>query len=201
MNILLCGDSFVSDWSVKHKDQSGWCNWLAKEHHVVNLAQAGVGEYKIMKQILSADLNKFDAVIISHGSPNRVYCTVHPIHENDPLHKDADLIYADIKEHAESNFDADTGVRYYERYFDFDHYRDISNLCCMEILNHLGQYPHLNQFHIENFANQHKYDFLTSSYNINELLTKHYGTFCHMDQEGNQKLYKIITTWIESIKE
>ena len=71
MNILLCGDSFVSDWSVKHKDQSGWCNWLAKEHHVVNLAQAGVGEYKIMKQILSADLNKFDAVIISHGSPNR----------------------------------------------------------------------------------------------------------------------------------
>jgi hypothetical protein len=199
MKILICGDSFTADWSVLDKDLVGWCNWLANAHKVTNLAQAGVGEYKIMKQVLSVDLNQYDAIIISHGSPNRVYCTTHPIHEQSPLHKNADLIYADIKEHANSNSDAETGVRYYERYFDFEYYKDISNLCCMEILNHLGQYPHLSQFHIENFANLHKYDFLPESYNINQLLTKHYGSVCHLDDEGNRKLYGVISDWIHAI--
>lgn len=200
MNILLCGDSFVSDWSVKYPERTGWCNWLSKDHTVTNLAQAGVGEYKILKQIQSADLNAFDAIIISHGSPNRVYCTVHPIHNNDPLHRYADLIYADIKEHASTNLDADIATKYYERYFDFDYYRDLSQLCCWEILNILGDYPHLSQFHIENYGNNHKYDMLPDSFNINNLLKKYYGDTCHLNEEGNKKLYNVITSWLNEIK-
>lgn len=200
MKILLIGDSFVADWSVKYPERSGWCNWLAKEHEVTNLAQAGVGEYKILKQIRSANLKDFDAVIISHGSPNRVYCAVHPIYNNDPLHHHADLIYADIKEHEATNADADVAIKYYERYFDFDYYRDVANMCCWEILSTLGNYPHLNQFHIENYANKHKYDMLPDSFNINDLLKKHYGNTCHLNDEGNKKLYNIITKWLDELE-
>lgn len=198
MNILICGDSFACDWSVKSPELSGWCLWLAKDHNVTNLAQAGVGEYKVLKQLQSVDLAKYDAVIISHSSPNRVYCTDHPIHKGDPLHGESDLIYSDISEHQDDP-DALIGVKYFERYFDFDYYKDMANMCCMEILNTLGQYPHINQFHIQNFYNKHKYADLPEFFNINELLSKHPGNFGHLDDTGNKKLYNIITTWLNKV--
>ena len=106
MKILICGDSFAADWSIKYPERLGWCNWLSENHSVTNIAQAGAGEYKLLKQIQATDLNKFDAVIVSHASPNRLYCTAHPVHNNDVLHHNADLIYADIKDHAATNADA-----------------------------------------------------------------------------------------------
>ena len=36
-------------------------------HNVTNVAQAGVSEYKILKQIRNADLDNYDAVIVSHN--------------------------------------------------------------------------------------------------------------------------------------
>ena len=46
-NILIIGDSFAADWTVKYPTVVGWPNLLAKNYNVVNLAQAGAGEYKI----------------------------------------------------------------------------------------------------------------------------------------------------------
>jgi len=48
MKILICGDSFAADWTVKYPGQ-GWPNMLAQQHEIVNLAQAGCSEYKIFK--------------------------------------------------------------------------------------------------------------------------------------------------------
>ena len=150
MKILLCGDSFASNWQVKCPNSTGWVNLLANQYNVTNLAQSAVGEYKILKQVQSVDLNKFDAIIVSHTSPNRIHCTYHPIHNQDPLYKNADLIYSDVLDHAHKSADCRLAVDFFERYFDLEHAEEVNNLICMEILNILGQYPKVTQLHLAN---------------------------------------------------
>ena len=100
-NILIIGDSFAADWSTKYKDYLGWPTLLAQSHTVTNLAQAGVSEHKIYKQLCSVqDLSVYDVVIVAHTSPFRVPTKRHPMHSKDVLHKDADLIYTDIEYHS-----------------------------------------------------------------------------------------------------
>ena len=50
MKILICGDSFAADWTIKYPGQ-GWPNMLSQQYEIVNLAQAGCSEYKILKQL------------------------------------------------------------------------------------------------------------------------------------------------------
>ena len=197
MNILICGDSFAADWTVKHPNQAGWPNLVAKEHNVTNLAQAGVGEYKILQQVKSANLKKFDAIIIAHTSPNRVHCVRHPIHYNDVLHKNADLIYKDVAYHQEDP-NAAIAVKYFEQYFDLDYYNDIANLICLDILNILGDYPHLNQFHMENYTEQSKYPVLPS-FNLNPFFIKHHGLMNHFDDVGNKKIFDVVKDWLNNL--
>ena len=64
MKILICGDSFAADWTIKYPDKKGWPNLLAEHHNVINLAQAGCGEYKILLQLLSVDFTQFDQIIV-----------------------------------------------------------------------------------------------------------------------------------------
>ena len=56
MHLLIIGDSFAADWSVKYADKKGWPNFLAEKYSVTNLAQAGCSEYKIKKQLDSVNL-------------------------------------------------------------------------------------------------------------------------------------------------
>jgi len=186
MKILIAGDSFAADWQVKYPDREGWVNLLAKEYNVTNVAQAAVSEYKILKQITSANLRKFDTVIISHSTPNRLHCEEHPIHANDKLHGNADLIYQDLVDHTES-IDAQTAVKFFERYFETEYHNYTSNLICMDILRHLGEFDHLNQIHLENYKKNVKYTELPSI-NINPIFSKHRGLMNHLDDQGNQLL-------------
>lgn len=101
MKILIVGDSFAADWSAKCT-APGWPNLLKKFHEVTNLAQAGVSEYKIYKQLTSVNLDLFDLIIVVHTSPYRVVTRRHPVHVNDLLHKDADLLFSDIEHHYKS---------------------------------------------------------------------------------------------------
>jgi len=196
MKIAVCGDSFAADWQVKYPDQKGWPNLLAEQHTVTNIAQAAVSEYKVLQQIKSIDFTQYNAVIISHASPNRVHCKVHPVHANDPLHKDADLIYSDLKDRPES--DTKIAVDYFERYFELDYYNDISRLLCEEILYILGEYPELNQFHMVNNANGIRYD-IPCVYNINQTFSKHPGLINHLDDHGNQIVFDEISHWLTSL--
>lgn len=100
MKVLIVGDSFAADWSVKYHDSLGWPNLLARQFTVTNLAQAGVSEYRIYKQITSIDLAVFDYIIVCHTSPHRLVTKRHPVHANDKLHSNADLIFADVEFHA-----------------------------------------------------------------------------------------------------
>jgi len=197
MKILLAGDSVASDWQMKHPNQKGWPNLLAEKYDVTNVAQAGVGEYKILKQIQSVDLSKYDSIIISHTSPNRIHCVRHPIHTDSILHKDCDLIYTDLLAHKE-NKDCQLAVDFFERYFEIDYYQDITDLICKEILNILGEYSHLNQLHLVNINKKQLYDFLPS-YDINWIFTKYRGginDMNHLTSEGNKIMVKEIEKMI-----
>lgn len=193
MKILLCGDSFAADWTKKSADAKGWPNLLASKYDVVNLAQAAVSEYKIWQQVKSANLNKFDTIIVSHASPNRIHCVNHPVHADNPLHKDSDLIYTDVIAH-QDNKDCETAVRFFERYFELDYYQDIAELICKDILNILGEYPHLNQIHLVNINKRPLYDFLPRI-DINNIFVKHRGApGCpnHLTELGNTLMFKQI---------
>jgi hypothetical protein len=96
--ILICGDSFAADWSKKYEGK-GWVNMIENDHVITNIAEAGVSEYKIYKQLISFDLTQFDLVIVAHTSPYRVVTRLHPVHYNNSLHKHADLLFGDIEYH------------------------------------------------------------------------------------------------------
>ena len=189
MNLLICGDSFAADWQVKYPKEKGWPNLLADKYNVTNIAQAAVSEYKILQQVKSANLAKFDTIIISHASPNRIHCVTHPVHADNILHKDSDLIYNDLLAH--DHPDCKLAVDFFERFFEIDYYQDISGLICREILNILGEYPHLNQIHLVNINKKKLYDFLPS-YDINSIFTKYRGNINHLTDVGNQKMFEKI---------
>lgn len=194
--ILICGDSFAADWTVKYSDISGWPNLLADTFNVTNIAQAGVGEYKILQQVKSENLLEFTHIIISHTSPYRVHCPKHPIHYNDILHHNADLIYNDVS-HYSTDPNAKLAVEYFEKFFDLTYYSDVANLICDEILNILGNYPHLNQFHIENYT-KCGYTNIAQSFNINSLFVKHRGLANHLSDYGNQIMFTCVNNWISN---
>lgn len=145
--ILICGDSFAADWTVKYNG-FGWPNLLAGKYQVTNLAQAGCSEYKIYKQLKSQDIDDYDVIIISHTSPNRIYVDHHPIHSEDPLHKNCDLIYTDIKEHVNNNPELQSIVDFYESYFNEEYAQFMHGLICEKIdhhtQNHRGVVIHMS---------------------------------------------------------
>jgi len=187
VKILICGDSFAANWQVKYPDKKGWPNLLADKYDVTNIAQAAVSEYKILQQIKSIDLSKFDTVLVSHASPNRIHCKLHPIHANNVLHKDSDLIYTDLLAHKDDS-DCQLAVDFFERYFELDYYHDISNLICKEILSILDNYE-LNQIHLINVNKKQLYNVLSDYYDINRIFVKNRGDINHLTPKGNQLMF------------
>ena len=96
--ILVAGDSFAAEWPTG----KGWVHKLAEDNAVNIVAQAGVGEYKILKQLHNVSatdpywVNNYDCVIVCHTSPSRIHTPQHPVHQ-EGLHKDCDLIYSDLE--------------------------------------------------------------------------------------------------------
>jgi hypothetical protein len=133
MKLLIIGDSFAADWSVKYPKVFGWPNLLSNDHEVTNLAQAGVSEYKILQQLLSADLNQYDIVVVVHTSPYRVTTRQHPVHYADALHSKADLLLTDIEYHARwykrvTNRALRSAYEWFLYHFDAEYQETVYNL-------------------------------------------------------------------------
>ena len=123
MNVLILGDSWAADWSEQHSEYLGWPNIVAEQHTVTNIAQAGVSQYSICKQLQHYPGVDHDAVIISITSPYRIYTPQHPVHQTG-LHVNSDLIYTDIEYHATENPDnirLQSAKQFYEHHFDTEH--------------------------------------------------------------------------------
>ena len=186
---MICGDSFAADWTVKYPGW-GWPNKLAKSFDVTNLAQPGCGEYKIYQQLLSADLSKFNTILVWHTSPSRIYVKTHPVHHNDLLHKNSDLIYTDIVEHAKSNKSLSCIVDYYEKYFDLDYAKFVHSMTCEKIQNLLSTFTG-KILHITNSSwdELHQFD---NMINFEWVFRKHHGLINHYTDRGNEIIYDLI---------
>jgi hypothetical protein len=189
MKILITGDSFAADWTIA-KNLVGWPNLLANDFDVVNIAQAGCSEYKIHRQLSSVDLSQFDSIIVAHTSPNRLYVKNHPVHFSSALHKNSDLIYADIKEHASTDKNLDSIVDYFEKYFDIEYAEFVHTLICKEIdlmlSNFAGNVIHLTGF---DWTNLYQFNELQV---FSDLAIHDRGLANHFDTEGNEKVYQTV---------
>ena len=193
MKILIAGDSFAARWP---EEIFGWVNYLERQYDVTNLAQAGVGEYKILKQLKSINLNDFDLVIVSHTSPSRVHTPTHPLHKKG-FHKDCDLIYTDLESlHNFFNDSLNTAKKWFKHHYDEEYQIDVYNLIRKEI-NNIINIPYISLTHVE-IAN--KLAFEKDNIDFSDLWKKQRGNINHYTEIGNRVIFKILIEKIKSIK-
>ena len=188
MKILIAGDSFAADWTIKYPDAKGWPNLLADKFAVVNLAQAGVTEYKILAQIRSVtDLKRFDLVVISHTSPYRVHTRRHPVHWGDALHGNSDLCVSDIDYHA-SGFKAwfnpalRSANRFFLDHFDPEYQETVYLLLKQQIHQLLHDQPCIV---IENSISLPGSVGRAEIFDICHIQESNSGLYNHLDEHGN----------------
>lgn len=189
-SILICGDSFAADWTPQHPQLHGWVNLLASEYDVTNLAQAGVGEYKILKQVRCQDLSKYDAVIVVHTSPNRVHVNYNPLHKDSVMHKDCDFIFADIIDSENKSLIVKAGIDYFKYVFDTEYYADIHSLMYDEIARITTSHKTL---HLSFFED------MSADKNLYKIFQNHGGTMNHLSAHGNQLVYDEVRGWLKSV--
>lgn len=179
--LLITGDSFAADWTIKYEG-IGWVNMLCEDFDVTNIAQAGVSEYKIHKQLIFQDMLLYDYVLISHTSPYRIPINEHPIHLNDKLHGDCDLIYSDIKEHIKNPI-AKIAVDFYENIFYPEYFIYTYELIMNKIQT---DYPNaINVTFFDNFKNNKVVGF-------EDIYLNNKGLINHMNDKGNKIIYNSV---------
>ena len=183
MKILVAGDSFAADWTVEHKGHVGWPNLLAEAHSVTNLAQAGCSEYRIYKQLAAAELSKFDVIIVSHTSPYRLYVPEHPLHSENRLHKNSDVIYTDIQGRVP------VLEQYFEQYFDLEYARFVHSAIGKEIRDLLQGFPSLHLQHVEGNM-PCEFD---NTLDLSREWKKYRGLINHYSDKGNTVIYNIVS--------
>ena len=194
-SILLLGDSFAADWSVKYNEYMGWPSLLAENHNVTNLAQAGVSEFKIYKQVISASLDNYDVIIVSHTSPYRVTTRRHPVHYLDTLHEHADLMYSDVEYHRRRvrnffNYSLRAAYNFFLYHYDEEYFVTTYQLY-REKINQLLTNKKVIVVSNLNAAN----DFATEKNILNfcELLSTEPGLINHYSESGNKIIFEQVT--------
>lgn len=184
MKLLIVGDSFAADWRKKYPDAQGWPNQLAEHHRVDNLAQAGCSEYRIYQQLVSANLGKYDWIIVSHTSPYRIYTEYNPAYSQDALHHSCDLMYADVCNLAREYHDYVCVQEYFEKFFSLE-YAEFCYLMLRKEIQHLiGRFPCLHIAHVD-VPGRIDIDFSST-------WKDHPGSINHYSQAGNDHVFDIL---------
>ena len=184
MRILIAGDSFAARWPGKR----GWVDKLANRYDVTNIAQCGVSEYKIWKQLEKIDHTKFNIVIVSHTNPYRVHTPEHPLHKTE-LHANCDLIANDIMgrlSFLNSSLRAAQG--YMKYHFDEDYYIDIYKLMRLKILDMITA-KYISMSHLKLSKHLTVEPDHMDFYNT---WKRHRGNYCHYDDKGNNVVFNFI---------
>jgi hypothetical protein len=185
MKILIAGDSFATVWP---DSQLGWPTLLAKKYNVVNLAQAGIGEYKILKQIESQKIKDFDLVIVSHTSPSRLHTNNHPVHK-EGFHKNCDLILNDlINRSTFRNPSLKAAQEYFKYHYDDEYQIDIYRLIRKQI-NELITIPYISMSHVD-IVNTLAIE--ANHLDFSNLWSKERGSMNHYTVEGNFKIFETL---------
>jgi len=190
--ILITGDSFAADWTIKYKNNGvGWPNLLADTYDVTNIAQAGCSEYRIYKQLTSRKLNEYDIIIVSHTSPYRFYVDENPIHKDDILHHSCDFIYNDVIQHYTTDKSLLPIVEFFEKYYDLDYALYVHNLIAEDIINMVP-----NAIHINNFEDNAQV-IQDIAMDFSHLFDSNNGKMNHYDDYANSVIFDYITKRIE----
>jgi hypothetical protein len=188
--ILVIGDSFAADWSVKYPVK-GWTNFLADKFSVVNLAQAGCSEYKIKKQLDSVNPLDFTHAVVVHTSKSRIPVETHPLHHADSLMHACDFIYSDVLDNKDPNVKC--VKEYYEKFYYEDFFDYIYDLIVCDIDKILLQCK-IPTLHITFFDHTlpvpHK--------NFNSLFINCRGNANHINEQANQQVFSEVKSWITS---
>jgi hypothetical protein len=172
---------------------------LAQQHQVTNLAQAGVGEHKIYRQLVSVDdLTVYDVVIVAHTNPGRVPTRRHPMHYNDGLHQHADLIYSDIDYHAKQlknifNVRLHVAREFFRYHYDDEFFEDTYWLFREKINTILADKKVIT---LETFDLP-----ATEKYVLNfaDLLNTNPGLINHYSEKGNQVVFDTINATLKTL--
>lgn len=204
MKILIAGDSFAADWTVKYPLGKGWVNLLAEHHDVTNVAQAGVGEYKIYQQIQQQkNIEDYDIVIISHTSPYRVHTRKHPVHHRDSLHANADLSMSDIRYHAgrpKSIFNRAlwSANRFFQDHFDSEYQEEIYRLLVNAVHDQL---KNVRFIQVNNFICPVSLDSTSKDFvDLSKIQIAHPGIHNHLSDAGNKLVFDILQSVIDGKK-
>jgi hypothetical protein len=188
--LLICGDSFSS---TQLSGNTGWPVLLRNMYDVTNISQPGVGEYKILQQLKSQNLQLYDLIIISHTSPYRVHCEENPLYDKDHLYRKSDIIFADA-ENKKTPISLSV-CDYFNLVFDLEYYRFVHSSCCAAIDQLTTQLPAL---HITHFEWDDLYQF-PKLINFYKHWKKNTGQYCHYSVQGNEQVYNILQSQLELI--
>jgi hypothetical protein len=173
---------------------------LAQQHQVTNLAQAGVSEYRIYQQLRSVtDLSVFDTVIVAHTSPLRVPTRRHPMHSNDSLHKNADLIYSDIVYHAKQlknifNLRLHAAREFYRYHYDDEFFEDTYWLFREKINTILANNKVVTLATFKDCPATEEYVL-----DFTDLLNTNPGLINHYSEKGNQVVFDTINATLKTL--
>ena len=195
--ILIAGDSFGCEWP----NGKGWPLKLAEHNAVNNVAQAGVGEYKILKQLHRVFdhnpnwTNNYSCVIVCHTSPSRVHTPKHPVHKQG-LHKDCDLIFSDINSKFDwFNVSLRTAKNWFWYHYDDDYQKQTYSLIRQEI-NRLITIPYLA---VDNFSISNQFACEKNRLDLTDIWPMYRGETNHYTEEGNQIVYQQIVDKFDKI--
>lgn len=191
MKILIAGDSFAADWSAKYNKYPGWPNLLENDFSVKNVAQAGVSEYKILKQIELHYNDSYDFVIVSHTSPTRVHTRRHPVMHNDVLHTNADLLVNDImSKRSLFNQSLNAAKGYFKFHYDEQYYTDIYWLLREKINDLLVTARVISICNFNEVYNN-------ETFNFSKYRTSNSGLINHFDDAANALIHYQIKRYIQ----
>lgn len=201
MKLLIIGDSFAADWTVKYSEQRGWPNFLADYFCVDNIAQAGVSEYKIYQQVLSIDcVDDYDFFIVSHTSPYRTVTRQHPVHSLDPLHRHADLMLNDVHYHSRTlkgflNPALRAAQTYINYHYDIEYHETTYNLFLKEIEQTLPKHKIITCKFLSSSSAHYPCHLL----DFTELQQQNPGKINHLSDIGNQLVFHQIKNYIKAV--
>ena len=177
--LLIAGDSFSADWTTKYKGR-GWVNMLEDDFEVTNISQAGVSEYKIYQQLNSVDLSKFDKILVSHTSAYRIPIQEHPIHKDDVLHYNCDILFSDVETHLDNPV-MKTAYDFYSDIFYPDYFCFVNDLIYEKIKEITPTATHITFFDSFYDDSVHKFE---------NVFLENRGTINHLNEMGNRLIYQ-----------
>jgi hypothetical protein len=188
INILVAGDSFASNWNTGEE----W--WQQLPYNITNIAQAGASQYKILKSFTSVDIKAYDAVIVFHTSPTRIYASKgNLLHKDSITHRDSCYVINDV---LSKRGPIKRALESYTKYFyDDDFITYTHRKICHDIETKTHNVPVI---HASGFDYTSVYTF-KNFVSITDLFETHRGNICHLTPNGNRLLKERIYKQLQQL--